>query len=143
MLVGHGATEHAPPSEDGRVGFKGLTHIISATIDFEAFEDATSQLLPVVTPKWVKHSVAKGKLANPISYSPDPRLFFSGLVVCCADLPPGDKDAVIAGVLAMGGLYSTAMSKLVTHVVALNMDSPACQIAVANRLACKIVLPHW
>ena len=100
-------------------------------------------MVPVVTPSWVEASVAKRRLANPRSHSADPRLFFSSLVVCTADLPDGDKDAIVGGVLAMGGLYSSAITKAVTHIVALNMDPAACQIAVAKNLNCKIVLPHW
>lgn len=92
---------------------------------------------------WVESSIAKKKLANPRSHSPDPRLYFSGLVVTTADLPEGDKDAIIGGTLAMGGLYSSAVTRTVTHIVALTMDPNPCQIAVAKSLKCKIVLPHW
>ena len=100
-------------------------------------------MLAVVMPKWVDDSLAKRKLANPRSYSPDPRLFFAGLQVCTADLPEGDKDAIIGGVLAMGGLYSGSLTRLVTHLVALDMNAPACQMVTAGGLPCKIVLPHW
>lgn len=88
-------------------------------------------------------SIAKGRLANPRSYSPDPRLFFSGLVLCCADIPEGDKDAVMGGVLATGGLYSSSVTKMVTHIVALTMDHDKCQTVLKKDLTCKIVLPHW
>ena len=100
-------------------------------------------MLAIVKPSWVEGSVLKKRLANTKSHSPDPRLFFSGMIVCTADLPDGDKDAIIGGVLAMGGLYSGSISKLVTHVVALNMEPQACKVAVSKNLACKIVLPHW
>lgn len=100
-------------------------------------------MIPIITPGWVEASVLKKRLANPRSHSADPRLYFAGLVVCTAELPEGDKDAIIGGVLAMGGLYSGAITKIVTHIVALNMEPQACQIAVAKNLRCKIVLPHW
>ena len=100
-------------------------------------------MISVVKPTWVDSSVQKNRLANPVSHSPDPRLFFSGLVVCVADLPEGDKEAIIGGVVAMGGLYSGAVSRMVTHIVALSMEPQACQIARLKRLGCKIVLPHW
>ena len=87
--------------------------------------------------------MTKGRLANPRQYSPDPRLFFSGLVVCCADLPAGDADAIIGGVLAMGGLYSSSVSKMVTHLVALTEDAEKCRVAIDKNLKCRIVLPHW
>ena len=116
---------------------------MSNTIDFEGYEAAEDTLIPVVTPSWVDSSLMKKRLANPRSHSADPRQFFSGLVVCPADLPPGDKDAIVGGVLAMGGLYSSPITKLVTHIVALTMDPPQCQTAVSKNLKCKIVLPHW
>ena len=97
----------------------------------------------MVKPEWVTASVAKGRLANPRSYSPDPRLFFSGLVLCCADIPEGDKDAVMGGVLATGGLYSSSVTRMVTHIVALTMDHEKCQTVLKKDLKCKIVLPHW
>ena len=99
-------------------------------------------MIPVAKPEWVDACVARGRLANSRQYSPDPRLFFSGVVVCCADIPEGDKDAIIGGVLAMGGLYTGLVSKLVTHIVALTLEADQCQVAT-RRLDCKIVLPHW
>ena len=120
-----------------------VTHIISTTIDFPDYEVANDALKSVVKPDWVDASITKGRLANPRQYSPDPKLFFSGLIVCCADIPSGDADAIIGGVLAMGGLYSSSVSKMVTHIVALSMDSDKCQTALSRDLKCKIVLPHW
>lgn len=61
----------------------------------------------------------------------------------CADLPEGDKEGIAGAVLAMGGQYSPALSKMVTHVVALTMDNEKCEVALKKRLRCKIVLPHW
>lgn len=120
-----------------------ISHIISTTSDFPDYEAATNALKSVVKPDWVRASIAKARLANPRQYSPDPRLFFSGLVVCCADLPGGDKDAIIGGVLAMGGLFSNAVTKQVTHIVALTTEAAQCKIALTKNLKCKIVLPHW
>ena len=94
-------------------------------------------------PDWIEASLTKKRLANPKSHSPDPRLFYSGLVICTAGLPEGDKDAIIGGVLAMGGLYSASVSKLVTHIVALSMEHQACDLVKTKGLRCKIVLPHW
>ena len=143
ILDENGAVQHSPFSIHGRIPLAGLTHIISTTTDFEAYEAISNALIPVVKPEWITSSVAKKKLANPRSHSPDPRLIFSGLIVSCADLPDGDKDAIVGGVLAMGGLYSPPITKLVTHLVALNMDSEKCRTVVAKSLSCKLVLPHW
>lgn len=122
---------------------ESVTHLISDTADFPEYEVAITLLKAIVKPDWVKTSILKKRLANPRPYSPDPRLFFSGLVVCCADLPSGDKEAIVGGVLAMGGLHASAVSKMVTHIVALTMDPEKCQTAITRNLQCKIVLPHW
>ena len=132
-----------PRSLEDTIPLEEVTHIISTTIDFPDYDAANDALKSVVKPDWADASITKGRLANPRQYSPDPRLFFSGLIVCCADLPSGDSDAIIGGVLAMGGLYSSSVSKMVTHVVALTMDSDKCQTAISRDLRCKIVLPHW
>ncbi len=143
VLEENGARHISKASKDDKIPLARITHIISTTSDFPDYEDAISTLKAVVKPDWVKASVAKGRLANPRQYSPDPRYFFSGLVVCCADLPSGDKDAIIGGVLAMGGLYSSAVTKMVTHIVALTTDPEKCKTALNKNLKCKIVLPHW
>ncbi|KAL8984555.1 MAG: hypothetical protein Q9205_001508 [Flavoplaca limonia] len=143
LLLDNGAKEHTVAGPNGRIALTEITHIISATSDFVEYDDATDALKSVVRPEWVSASVAKGRLANPRSYSPDPRLFFSGLVLCCADIPEGDKDAIMGGVLATGGLYSSSVTKMVTHIVALSMDHEKCQTVVKKGLKCKVVLPHW
>ncbi len=122
---------------------KKITHIISASSDFPNYELAIDALKAVVKPEWVKASLLKGRLANTRPYSPDPRLYFTGVVVCCADLPIGDEDAIYGGVLAMGGLHSKSVAKSVTHIVSLTLDSEKCKTALAKNLNCKIVLPHW
>ncbi|KAL8680253.1 MAG: hypothetical protein Q9224_000442 [Gallowayella concinna] len=143
ILVANGAEQHSSPGPNGIIPLDRITHIISATSDFREYDAATDALKSVVKPEWVTASVAKGRLANPRSYSPDPRLFFSGLVLCCADIPEGDKDAVMGGVLATGGLYSSSVTKMVTHIVALTMEHEKCQTVMKKDLKCKIVLPHW
>ena len=97
----------------------------------------------VVKPSWVDMSLQKGKLANPRQFSPDPSLFLAEVTVSCADIPEGDKEAIVGGVLAMGGQYSAPLSKLVTHLVALTVDSDKCEAVERKHLQCKIVLPHW
>ena len=85
----------------------------------------------------------RDKLANPRQYNPDPRLFLSDVVVCCADIPEGDADAIAGGVLAMGGLYTFKVTSQVTHMVALTTESEKCAIVQSKKLHVKIVLPHW
>lgn len=140
LLTVRGATHY----QLGDTNLSKLTHLISSTSDFPAYHDAVEGFIHVVKPDWVYHSVAKGRSAGPRQYSPDPCLFFGDVVVTCADdIPEGDKDAIIGGVLAFGGQYSPALSKVVTHIVALTMDNPECQLILAKGLKCRAVLPHW
>ncbi|KAG8533347.1 uncharacterized protein KY384_002130 [Bacidia gigantensis] len=128
------------------IDLETTTHIITRTVDFPDFEAAAEPSLgkSIVTPEWATASLSKRRQANPRQYSADPRMFFSGLIVCCAsDLPEGDKDAIVGYVLAVGGLYSSAVTKQVTHIVALTTESEKCKIALGKNLNCKIVLPHW
>ncbi|TKA62325.1 hypothetical protein B0A49_09008 [Cryomyces minteri] len=119
------------------------THIISTTADFPDYNKALEAMVHVVKPSWVDQSLAKGKQSNPRQFSPDPCLFFQDVVVTCANIPDGDKEAIIGGVLAMGGQYSASLTKLVTHIVALSLDHDKCELAIRKQLRSLIVLPHW
>ncbi|KAJ5679413.1 hypothetical protein N7462_007657 [Penicillium macrosclerotiorum] len=119
------------------------THIVSSSIDFPTYDLACKALVPVVKPSWVHNSLEKRKMANPRQHSPDPRLVLSDVVVTCGDIPEGDKDAIIGGVLAKGGLYSPRITGMVTHLVDLTMESDKARLVQAKRLRVKIVLPHW
>lgn len=132
---------HHPPAPLS--GIEQFTHIISTTVDFPEYQQACDALIPVVRPQWLNASITKNKLSNPRQYSPDPRLFFSGVVVTCGDIPDGDKDAIIGGVLAMGGIYSPRITQQVTHLVDLTLDSDKAKLVLAKRLPITIVLPHW
>ncbi|EEH17996.1 hypothetical protein PABG_00559 [Paracoccidioides brasiliensis Pb03] len=120
-----------------------FTHIVSSTIDFPGHDAVCDALIPVVKPQWVHASISKNKLVNPRQYNPDPRLFLNDVVVACADIPEGDKDAIIGGVLAMGGLYSSKITRTTTHLVALTLNSDKCAGLLSRSLNIKIVLPHW
>lgn len=120
-----------------------FSHVVSATIDFPGHDSLCDALIPVVKPQWVHSSISKRKLANPRQFNPDPRLFLNDVVVSCVDIPEGDKDAIIGGVLAMGGLYTSRITSSTTHLVALTMNSDKCKAAQSSRLSIKIVLPHW
>ncbi|KAF1995887.1 hypothetical protein P154DRAFT_525987 [Amniculicola lignicola CBS 123094] len=120
-----------------------ITHIISTTSDFPDYYRALDLMLPVVKPTWVAQSLKAKKLKSPRSCSPDPAFIMSDVVICCGDIPEGDKDAIEGGALAMGGQTSAGLSKFVTHLIALSTDDPRCQMASSKRLHCLLVLPHW
>jgi hypothetical protein len=100
-------------------------------------------MIHVVKPTWIDASLQSNKAKNPRTYSPDPALFMNEVVVCCGDIPSGDKEAIEGGVLALGGQCAPSLSKLVTHLVALDVSEPRCQLAISKRLQLSIVLPHW
>ena len=120
-----------------------VTHIISAHIEFPQYLAALEHGINVVKPSWVRQSLQKGKIAQPRQHSPDPSQYFQDVVVTFGDLPEHDQDAIIAGVMALGGQHSSPLSKLVTHIVTTDGDDAKCEIARDKGLSCKILLPHW
>ena len=131
------------PEANGQLPLAEATHIISNSIDFEQYNDAIDMMLPVVTSAWITHSLSRGKLAQIRPFSPDPRMIFSSVNLTCADIPQGDKEAITGATLALGGMESKDLTRLTTHICALTMDHDKCKEAVAKKLRCKIVLPHW
>lgn len=129
--------------EDEKTSLQDVTHIISATSDFPQYSEARRNMISVVKPAWIAQSLLKNKQAQPRPFTPDLNLIFSDVTISCADLPTGDKDAIIGAVLAMGGMESNSLTKATTHVCALTMDHPKCQQALEKKLKCRIVLPHW
>lgn len=142
-LETYGAKVSIVSDDESLPDLSEITHVISTTSDFPDYEATCDASIPVIKPGWVKQCIHKRKITNPRQYSPDPKLFLSDVVVCCADLPEGDKDAIIGGVIAMGGLHSARVTSMVTHLVALTMDAEKCQIITSKKLDIKIVLPHW
>ncbi|TVY54255.1 BRCT-containing protein 1 [Lachnellula cervina] len=137
------AGEISPNDDDGKINLEDVTHIISTTSDFPQYSAARRNMISIVKPAWITQSLLKNKQAQPRPYTPDPNLIFSDITISCADIPTGDKDAIIGAVLAMGGAESNSLTKLTTHICALTVDHPKCQEALEKSLKCKIVLPHW
>lgn len=128
----------------GRIGkLDEIDYIISTTSDFPDYHRALDLMIHTVKPAWIDTSLKVKKLKNPRTYSPDPALFMSEVIICCGDIPTGDKEAIEGGVLAMGGQIAPLLSKQVTHLIALETADQRCQLAISKRLQLKIVLPHW
>lgn len=143
-VLEHGGATYVPLGGDGRVkNLSDVTHIISSTSDFDQYHDALNAYIQVAMPNWVFESVRQQKQANPRYHNPDPCLIFAGLIVTCADVPEGDKEAIAGGVIAMGGQFSEVLTKQVTHVVTMSDENEKCEVAILKNLRCKIVLPHW
>ncbi|EMD91559.1 hypothetical protein COCC4DRAFT_57416 [Bipolaris maydis ATCC 48331] len=120
-----------------------INYIVSETADFPDYYRALDLMIHVIRPAWVDASLQAMKTKNPRTYSPDPALFMNDVVICCGDIPSGDKEAIEGGVLAMGGQIAPSLSKWVTHLIALDISEPRCQLAISKRLQLTIVLPHW
>ncbi|KAF1816934.1 BRCT domain-containing protein [Eremomyces bilateralis CBS 781.70] len=119
------------------------THIVSGSIDFPEYYAALDRVKAVVTPKWVKDGIRKTKLLPVRPYSPDPALVLRDVVVYFTGLPPGDVEVLTGGLNALGGVLSNGKSKLVTHVVALDITPSLAKTIEDGRLKAKVVLPHW
>ncbi|KAF3939451.1 hypothetical protein ABW19_dt0203440 [Dactylella cylindrospora] len=128
------------------------THIVAPDIEFTEFSELErrrlageidQRMLTVVKPDWVTDSAKKGKTQHIRAYNADPRMIFSGIDAVIVNLPEGDTEAICGGILSMGGIYKTSLSRLTTHIVALNLDNNVCKKALENGLPVKMVVPHW
>ncbi|KAK0257903.1 hypothetical protein B0A54_14481 [Friedmanniomyces endolithicus] len=143
-VVASGGTHVMLRASDQQIDdLAAVTHIVSLDIEFPQYSRAIESGIFVVKPSWIHQSHRKGKLAGPRQHSPDPSQFFHDVVMTCGDLPDGDKDAIMAGVMALGGQYSGPLTILTTHIVTLRDDHTKCVMAKAKKVNCKSVLPHW
>ncbi|CAN9374574.1 unnamed protein product [Alternaria alternata] len=128
----------------GRIeNLEEISYIVSETADFPDYYRALDLMIHVVKPTWIGASLQSNKAKNPRTYSPDPAFIMNDVVICCGDIPSGDKEAIEGGVLALGGQIAPSLSKFVTHLIALDVSEPRCQLAISKRLQLSIVLPHW
>ncbi|KAF2661310.1 hypothetical protein K491DRAFT_764955 [Lophiostoma macrostomum CBS 122681] len=144
-IVAAGGTVKPFDASYGRIDrLKDIRYIISATADFPDFLSAFELFIHIVKPSWVDSCLKAGKIKNPRTFSPYPGLFMSDVVVCCGEhLPQGDKEAIEGGIIAAGGQFSPVLSKLVTHLIALDVEDPRCTLAGSKRLRVQKLLPHW
>ncbi|EWC48348.1 hypothetical protein DRE_02117 [Drechslerella stenobrocha 248] len=154
-LLDHGAVEvELEPSvyDVPTINLEETTHIIASDIEFSAFSELErrrlageidQRMLTVIKPAWVLDSIAKKKTQHVRAYNADPRMIFSGIEAVIADLPEGDSEAICGGILAMGGLHRSSLSRVTTHIVALSLDNEVCKVALEKGLTVKIVMPHW
>jgi hypothetical protein len=85
---------------------------------------------------------------SPKYFSPSPRAIFSTLVIATDQLPPGDVEAVVAGVQARGGVYREGLTRDVTHLLVLGPSGDSITPAETNvltnspRKATNMLLPE-
>lgn len=143
-LDGGGGTFRALRDDDQSIDdIETITHVIATHVDFPQYSRCLDLGIFVVKPSWVRECLYRGKPTSPRQHSPDPSQYFQDVILCCADVPEGDAEAIKAGVIALGGQPSRGMTKLVTHIITLSTDNEKCKVVEAKRLDCKIVLPHW
>ncbi|KAM3415268.1 hypothetical protein BST61_g8798 [Cercospora zeina] len=143
-LDGGGATFRALRDHDRSIDdIETITHVISTHVDFPQYSRCLDLGIFIVKPSWVRDCLQRGRQTSPRQHSPDPSQYFQDVVLCCADLPEGDAEAIKAGVIALGGQPSKGMTKLVTHIVTMSTDNSKCKVVEEKGLKCKIVLPHW
>lgn len=141
-MKGEGQYQHL--DSDNRIkDIRELTLIISTTADFPDYQLAVESFVHVVKPSYIAHCIEKKKQINQRQYSPDHNMFMSDVVIACGNIPEGDQEAIAGGVIAMGGTYSQAMSKLVTHLIVLSDDDPRSKTVKEKNLKCKVLIPHW
>ncbi|QDS74312.1 hypothetical protein FKW77_003986 [Venturia effusa] len=143
LVEGGGNYQQLDPETNRIADIKELTLIISTTADFPDYKRALESFVHVVKPSYIQHCIERGKQMNPRQYSPDHNMFMSDVVIACGSIPPGDQEAIAGGVIAMGGTYSQAMSKLVTHLIVLADDDSRSKTARDKNLKCKVLIPHW
>lgn len=134
-LISESATDRTVPRD--------TQYIIAKSIDFSAFDKAVEALIPVVTPKWISDSAERGILQPIRCYSPDPRMIFNGINICCMALPENMSLAIIQGVMAVGGRWSDKMSRAVTHLITADEESDDVEKILAKGFSCKIVRHEW
>ncbi|TID21413.1 hypothetical protein E2P81_ATG04697 [Venturia nashicola] len=143
IVKGEGQYQPLDPKTNRIKDIKELNLIISTTADFPDYKLAIESFIHVVKPSYISHCIEKKKQINPRQFSPDHNMFMSDVVIACGAIPGGDQEAIAGGVIAMGGTYSQAMSKLVTHLIVLTDDDPRSRTVKDKNLKCKVLMPHW
>ncbi|CAG9998967.1 unnamed protein product [Clonostachys byssicola] len=142
IVQDNGATV-CEPRRDGSLPIEKVTHIVSNTIDFTQFTESQAIMIPVVTTDWITTSIARRKQANVRTFSPDPRMIFSQVIVTCGDLPIMDKESILGATMALGGQETKDATRLTTHICSLSMDHPKVEASLQKGWKGKVVLPHW
>ncbi|AOW01752.1 hypothetical protein B0I72DRAFT_133304 [Yarrowia lipolytica] len=119
------------------------THVVSSMYSQHLQESDTlaGELLPVVKPSWVYDSVKMGVTLPDRPHSPNPENVLSNAFVTICGMRPGDMAALKAGIIVLGGIVNKELTKMVTHVIAYDLNHRLCRIAAANNI--PIVIPQW
>lgn len=119
------------------------THVVSSMYSQHLQESDTlaGELLPVVKPSWVYDSQKMGVTLPDRPHSPNPENVLSNAFVTLCGMRAGDMAALKAGIIVLGGIVNKELTKMVTHVIAYDLNHRLCRIAAANNI--PIVIPQW
>ena len=85
--------------------------------DFTQYSQAVEARIPVVSSEWVHMSVKCESLLPTPPFSPAGDGLFSKLIVCPSQIPPADRDPLLAMIVYHNGKYQTNLNSSCTHLV--------------------------
>ncbi|KAJ2710695.1 regulator of Ty1 Transposition [Coemansia spiralis] len=148
-MTSHAARFYMPRTHGGgHTGAAGAvqraTHVISPDTHFGEYSACEAAGVSVVTGRWVERSAAIGWRYVERFFSPAAEDIFSGMVVLPTHMPVGDKETLLAAVMALGGQWRERMRPDVTHLVLVRDEGPKFEYAKAHpELGITSILPHW
>lgn len=122
--------------------------VVSNSPDYERSEEMKRFMVPTVNESWIHVCIEEQKLVPMRPYSPDPRNFLRDVIACFSGLSEGDMDVFKAGIRANGGDFSDLVTRYTTHVIAIDLKTPECQLVLQSRqnnpeVKIKLVKPEW
>lgn len=97
-LLDNGAIRIRRPTEAPKLAkIHFITNNWNSPKCIEAQNAPTASRTIFCTQEWARISSMRSRLQDPQRYSPDPRMFFTGICVTCTELPEGDKEAIYGG----------------------------------------------
>ncbi|KAJ2782336.1 regulator of Ty1 Transposition [Coemansia interrupta] len=122
----------------------GATHVISPDTHFGEYAECMRAGVRVVTGDWVLRSIMAGWQYVERYFSPSTRKLFSGMIVSVTHMPPGDKETLLASVMALGGQWRERMCADVTHLIVMQAQGSKYEFVQRNKqLGIRAILPHW
>ncbi|KAJ1720605.1 regulator of Ty1 Transposition [Coemansia erecta] len=125
-------------------GILGATHVISPDTHFGEYAACMRAGVRVVTGAWVLRSTMSGWQYVERYFSPSTRKLFSGMIVSVTHMPLGDKETLLASVMALGGQWRERMCADVTHLIVMQAQGSKYEFVQRNtQLGIRAILPHW
>ncbi|KAL7415315.1 hypothetical protein BDY24DRAFT_272921 [Mrakia frigida] len=132
-----------------------VTLVVSDSINFAEYDEiekrnkgkgtGDKERKWVVTTRWMERMERCDKWLHPQFFSPDPKLYFSGVCVCVSDeMSTGDRDAINSAVSAFGGSTKMHLTTEVSHLLCQNTKGSMYSTGIDNiGPGLQVLLPHW